>query len=185
MISHDSGIESYPVGIVFGAGIRNKSPSRIFSDRLQGASQFYKKGIIKKILISGDNSLESYDEPEAGKQFLISQGIPQEDIILDYAGFRTFDTCARAKKVFNIQRAILFTQEFHLPRALFLCHSFGIESKGFASDFQKYRGSLRFQTREYLAQILGFWERVFLPHDPKFLGEPIDIFPEEKQKESS
>ncbi len=156
--------------LVFGAGILGKNPSTIFSDRLIVASELYFSKKAKKILLSGDNSYQYYNEPESGKNFLKNLGIPPEDIILDYAGFRTHDSCARAKKIFGVSNAYLVTQKFHLPRAIFYCEQFGIKSIGVSSSLHSYQGTFKNYFRESLAHQNAFYEIFFFPHDPKFLG---------------
>src|SRR5688572_3666537 len=112
--------------IVFGAGLRRDGrPSPILRDRVQTAASLYLNGKVKKLLMSGDGQMENYNEPEAMRQLALSLGVPDEAISLDFAGSRTYDTCYRAKAVFGINSALLVTQRFHLPRALFLCNALG------------------------------------------------------------
>ena len=119
------------VAIVFGAGLRyDGTPTAILKDRVETAVQLHQQGKVDKLLMSGDNRVAEYNEPEAMRQYALELGIPEEDIVLDYAGRRTYDTCYRANAIFQVQSAILVTQSFHLPRALFLCNWFGVESTG-------------------------------------------------------
>ncbi len=164
------------VAIVFGAAARGGYPSDIYADRLRVAAELYFQQKIQKILISGDNRVDDYNEPQAGKSFLQAKGVPESDIILDYAGLRTHDTCVRAKKIFGVNEAYLVTQEFHLPRALFLCEHFGIQSHGVSASLQGYRGTLTNLIRESLAHQKAFYEVYFFPHDPKHLGKKEFIF---------
>lgn len=162
---------SYRVGIVLGAAVWGNGPSPAFADRLMGAMELYNAGKIKKILISGDNSSHDYNEPQNGKNFLIKNNIPASDIVLDYAGFRTYDTCVRAKKVFGLNKAIVITQEFHLYRSVFLCQNAGIKTVGFSARSKKYVSQYSNFFREALAHQKAFYEVYLFPHDPKFLGE--------------
>jgi len=171
-----SEISEKKVAIVFGAAARFGKPSDIFADRLRVAERLYKQKKIQKILISGDNKTHDYNEPQAGKTFLIAHEIPKNDIILDYAGFRTYDTCMRAKKIFGVDEAYLVTQQFHLPRAIFLCEHFGIKSKGVSASLQNYRGMMKNLLRETLAQQKAFYEVYLFSHPPKFLGKEEFIF---------
>ncbi len=164
------------IAIVFGAAAWGDRPSHVFEDRLQVAADLYHAHKIQKILVSGDNGHEDYNEPQAGKKFLLSQDIPEEDIVLDYAGFRTYDTCVRAKKIFGINDAYLVTQGFHLPRAVFLCEQFGIHSQGVSATLRPYRGDIKNYIRETLAQQKAFYETYIFRHDPKFLGKEEHIF---------
>lgn len=164
--------EDISIALVFGAGAWKNGPSDIFADRLTTASNLYTEGKIQKILISGDNGSIHYNEPETGKAYLMNMfGIPQSDIVLDYAGFRTYDTCVRAKKIWGIEKAFLITQGFHLPRAVFTCQYNGIESIGVSASKQPYQNHFKNLLRESLAQQKAFYEVLFFPHDPKFLGE--------------
>jgi vancomycin permeability regulator SanA len=116
------------VAIVFGAGLINGYPSKVLASRLDESIKLYKTNQISKILVSGDNRVSNYNEPQAMTQYLIDQGIVSSDIIQDFAGLRTVDTCYRAKNVFNVSSAYLISQPFHLPRAMWLCNKFGIET---------------------------------------------------------
>ena len=97
------------------------------------AAQLYFSGKVEKLLMSGDNRFVDYNEPEAMRQYARSLGVPEEAIVLDYAGRRTYDTCYRARDIFGVQSAILVTQNFHLPRALFTCNALGIRATGVES----------------------------------------------------
>lgn len=147
--------EAREVALVFGAGIgKNGGPSDALYDRLTVASQLYKADKVKHILVSGDNSSEDYNEPEVMSQTLQNAfAIPAEDITEDYAGRRTYDTCARAKEMFGVESAILVTQTFHLPRALYTCESLGIESSGVSATLQPYVFDVYYKKREYLATL--------------------------------
>jgi vancomycin permeability regulator SanA len=116
------------VAIVFGAGLINGYPSKVLQSRLDESIKLYKSNQISKILVSGDNREISYNEPQAMTQYLLDQGIVGSDIIQDFAGLRTVDTCFRAKNVFNVSSAYLISQPFHLPRAMWLCNKFGVET---------------------------------------------------------
>lgn len=168
-------LDAAPVAVVFGAAAWGKAPSPIFADRLQTAAELYFMGKTQKILISGDNSELRYNEPVVGQQFLLELGVPADDIVLDYAGFRTYDTCARAHAIFGIEQAILVTQRFHLPRALFLCSLQNIDVVGIAADRRRYRDLERNWLREQAARYTAFWEGLVLRHDPTVLGEKEEI----------
>jgi SanA protein len=110
------------IALVFGAGLRRDgSPTAILRDRVQSAVELYKSGKVKKLLMSGDNSYLDYNEPGAMREYALSLGVPETDIVLDYAGRRTYDSCFRALNIFGIKSAILVTQAFHLPRAVYTC----------------------------------------------------------------
>ncbi len=163
------------VAIVFGAAVWKTGPSDVFAERLMVAQKLYESGSVTKILISGDNGKLQYNEPETGKKYLIEKGVKEEDIVLDYAGFRTYDTCARATKIWNIKKAYLITQKFHLPRAIFTCEAFGISSVGVYSHLKEGQYFWNNIQREILAQQKAFYEVLFFEHDPKFLGEEEEL----------
>lgn len=146
------------VALVFGAGIgKNGGPSDALYDRLTVASQLYKAGKVSRILVSGDNSTENYNEPNVMAQTLENAfAIPSSDIIKDFAGRRTYDTCIRAKENFGVTHAILVTQEFHLPRALYTCNSLGVESIGISASLQPYIFDDYYKVREYAATLAMF-----------------------------
>lgn len=151
-------IPTSEVGIVFGAGVKkNGQPSDVLKDRLKTAAELYKTGKIRKILVSGDNRFENYSEPDAMYAYLIENlEIPKENVVRDFAGRRTFDTCKRAKEIFGVEAAILITQEYHLPRALFTCNELGIESVGLSATRQPYVLDKYFKLRELAAVYKAF-----------------------------
>ncbi|MDP2624726.1 MAG: ElyC/SanA/YdcF family protein [Candidatus Peregrinibacteria bacterium] len=171
----DEYMSSYPVGIVFGAGIKNDgTPSDILKDRLITAATLYQAGVLDKILVSGDNSQENYDEPQAMFDYLVQTwGIPEEDIVRDYAGRRTYDTCARAHEIWGIEEALLITQGYHLPRALFICNAMGIDSLGFSATRQTYAGEKWYKTREIIAIHVAILDVYILK--PDYIGGQPEI----------
>ncbi len=166
------------VVIVFGAGLRRDgTPTAILRDRVETAAHLFKDGKVEKLLMSGDNRFVEYNEPEAMRQYALSLGVPDEAIVLDYAGRRTYDTCYRAKAIFGVKSAILVTQDFHLPRALFLCNTLGLEAVGVKADNFYYLKRLRlyWNVRELLATVGAFMD-VYVNKPLPVLGEPEHIF---------
>jgi SanA protein len=164
--------------IVFGAGLKyDGSPTAVLRDRVDTAAQLYFAGKVEKLLMSGDNSTLDYNEPESMRQYALSLGIPNKDIVLDYAGRRTYDTCYRAKAIFGLDRAILVTQNFHLPRALYLCSALGIQAVGVQADNIYYRKLSRayWQARELFATF-GAVVDVQITKPMPILGQPEPIF---------
>ena len=167
------------VAIVFGAGLRwDGSPTAVLRDRVNTAVELYFAGKVEKLLMSGDNSYIDYNEPEAMRQYALSLGVPQEAIVLDYAGRRTYDTCYRAKAIFGVESAILVTQNFHLSRALFTCSALGLKAQGVEANNYYYlkRSRLYWNIREQFATVGAFWDVYFKKPLP-ILGEPEPIFP--------
>jgi len=166
------------LAIVFGAGLRRDgTPTPILRDRVETAASLYFSGKIEKLLMSGDNSFLSYNEPEAMRQYAISLGVPDHAIAMDYAGRRTYDTCYRAKAIFGMKSALLVTQKFHLPRALFLCNALGLDAYGVEANNRNYwRGSLFiWNFREQLATVGAFLD-VYVSSPLPILGKPEPIF---------
>jgi SanA protein len=166
------------VAIVFGAGLRRDgTPTAILRDRVETGVKLYLAGKVEKLLMSGDNSVEYYNEPEAMRQYALSFGVPSEDIVLDYAGRRTYDTCFRAKAIFRVENALLVTQKFHLPRALFLCNALGIKASGVEANNLSYRRSslLIWNIREQLATVTAFLD-IYVDKPSPILGLPEPIF---------
>lgn len=169
-------IPSDQIAIVFGAGIKKDgTPSDMLKDRLLTVTELYNLGVIDEILVSGDNRFEDYNEPEVMYQFLVDQGIPEDKIVRDYAGRRTYDTCMRAKTVWGLDHALLISQGYHLPRAIFTCHALGIESTGYSATLQSYVGEPWFKTREILALYVSVLD-VYLLHPDYVTGEPENDF---------
>ena len=174
-IDCDKSIDSYPVGIVLGARVIGADKvSDVYADRLQTAVNIYKQGKITKILISGDHGQTNYDEVNAGREYLLKEGVRPADIFLDHAGFDTYDSVYRAKNIFNINQALIITQEFHLPRALYLSKSIGMETLGCKADLHKYKDISSMQRREVFARIKA-WLNVVCRASSKYLGEKYDI----------
>ena len=166
-----------PVAIVFGAGLtKDGYPTAVLRDRVETAAQLYFSGKTEKLLMSGDNRVVEYNEPEAMRQYALDLGVPDEAIVLDYAGRRTYDTCYRASAIFQVQSAILVTQSFHLPRALFLCNSFGVKSNGVAANNIYFRkiSRLIWNARELFATTQAVWD-VYVAKPLPILGEPEPI----------
>ncbi|HNT30480.1 MAG TPA: ElyC/SanA/YdcF family protein [bacterium] len=164
----------YRVAIIFGAGLTNGRPSDVLTDRVKTGVELYEQGIVEKLLMSGDNRFVQYNEPAAMQKLAVELGVPVEDIVLDYAGRRTYDTCYRAQEIFGLEEAILITNEFHLPRALYTCNALGITSVGIASDKRSYIGESSWAAREFIASIVA-WIDVSVTHPEPILGvkEPI------------
>jgi len=148
-----------PVAVVYGAAIfRGNRLSSILRDRMDTAIHLYENEVVAAILVSGDRQDDSYDEARAMADYARAHGVPEDDIIIDQAGKRTYDTCYRARNTFNLESAILVTQEFHLPRALFTCKQIGLESIGVVADRRTYRGSNWYNFRETAATMIALYD---------------------------
>ena len=162
------------VGIIFGAGIRGDQPSKYLKDRLDAGILLYKSKRINKILLSGDNGREEYDELTVMKKYCYSHGVDTTKSVIDYAGFDTYSTMYRAKHIFKINRATLISQEYHLNRAIYIGQKLGIKSVGYSANKGEYRGYNYVCFREYGSIFKSFLD-VFRNREPHFLGNPIDI----------
>jgi vancomycin permeability regulator SanA len=164
-----------PVAIVFGAGVRGDRLSAVLFDRLETAVELYRAGKAAKLLVTGDHGRKSYDEPGAMAAFLEARGVRPEDIFLDHAGFDTYASLYRARAVFEVDRALLVSQDFHLPRALYYARRLGIEATGVRADRRPYQREGWYAVRELLASLKAVAVAdVFRPR-PRFLGPKIPI----------
>jgi len=166
-----------PVAIVFGAGLtRSGGPSAVLSDRIETAAELYHTGKVQKLLMSGDNRFVEYNEPGAMREYAIGLGVAENDIVLDFAGRRTYDTCYRARHIFGIQEAVLVTQSFHITRAVYTCNNLGVTSNGVRAEVRRYgRRSITFWTlREIPATSVALWE-VWVSRPLPVLGKPEPI----------
>lgn len=165
------------IAIVFGAGLeRNGGPTPILYDRVATAAELYRTGRVTKLLLSGDNRFVEYNEPEVMRQTALQLGVPNDALVLDYAGRRTYDSCYRARDIFGVNHAILVTQAFHLDRALYICNSLGIDSLGLIADRRVYDANsvTGWQLRE-AAATLAAWIDVNIAHPVPVLGDKIPI----------
>lgn len=168
-------MEKTKIGIVFGAGLdQNGYPSQVLAERVRVGANLYKQGIVKKLIMSGDNRYENYNEPLAMQKYAIELGVDSEDIQPDFAGRRTYDTCIRAKEVFGVNEAVLITQDFHINRALYICNKTGIESYGVIPSgsrpvFEKY-----YRVRDIISLVVAFVD-VKIRQPEVVLGEKITI----------
>ena len=148
--------------IILGAGVRpDGNPCDLLADRLDTGAKVYVRRICKTILLTGDNSGEGYNEPAVMKKWIMEKytevNVRDKDVIIDNCGFCTYDSIKRAKNVFNIKSAIISTNRYHLPRAIFIARRFGIEAYGIASDMRTYDRMKKYILRERLAQIKDFF----------------------------
>ncbi len=151
-----------PVAIVFGAGLnRNGTPSPILADRLDGAISLYRSSKVERLLMTGDGTTNQ--EVTSMRAYALRQGVPDRAILTDAAGLRTYDSCYRAAHNFAITSAVLVTQGYHLPRALYLCNSLGIDSVGLKAGRDAYPNQDYYNSREFLATFLS-WVDINIGH---------------------
>lgn len=161
--------------LVLGCAVwEDNEPSPMLKDRLDTAIALYKAGIAPKLLLSGDNSIAEYSEPDCMLQYTLAQGVPPEDIFLDFAGFSTYESVYRARAIFKADRLIVVTQKYHLFRALKACDALGIKAVGVAAGQRKYAGRYYREAREVLARDKDFFKGI-IKAKPTFLGDEIPI----------
>lgn len=160
--------------MVLGCGVYQNNPTPLLEDRLKRGVAVFQTGVSPKILMSGDHGQENYDEVNVMKQYALDQGIPEEDIFMDHAGFSTYESMCRAREIFGIDKMIIVTQKYHLPRAVYLARKLGIEAYGIASDYRSFGGQFYRDCREVLARVKDLFVAIIQP-DPTYLGEAIPI----------
>lgn len=169
------------VGIVFGtshwtrSGVRNP----YYDARIHAASRLNRLGRVEHLLLSGDNRTRQYNEPVTMWRDLRRQHVRDEDMTLDYAGFSTFDTLSRARDVFGVQKVLLITQSWHLPRALFIADALGLEARGCSAPSRPAAGQWRLEAREWVARAATVGDLYLWGREPYFLGplEPLQVAP--------
>ncbi|NMP27152.1 outer membrane permeability protein SanA [Rahnella sp. SAP-1] len=163
------------VGVVLGTAkyYRTGVINQYYLYRMQGAINAYNSGKVKYLLLSGDNALQSYNEPMTMRRDLMAAGIPSSDIVLDYAGFRTLDSIVRTRKVFDTNDFLIITQRFHCERALFIALHMGIQAQCFAVPSPK--DILTVRVREIFARLGALNDLYLLKRQPRFLGPLIPI----------
>jgi SanA protein len=162
--------------LVLGAQVYpNGRPSIMLADRVHAAEALYRAGKVSKLLLSGDHGRWDYDEPGTMRRMLLADGIPARDIFTDHAGFDTWDSAQRARRVFDVRSAVVVTQGFHMARALFDARRAGLQVTGFVADRRGYgRVMGRLELREAFARVKAVGDAV-VGAGPKFLGAQIPI----------
>ena len=172
---------SAPVGIVFGTSYWTRGGGRNphYAARLDAAARLLRMQRVQHLLLSGDNRTRYYNEPVTMWRDLRKVNVRDSDMTLDYAGFSTFDTLVRAREIFAVEQALLITQAWHLPRALFIADALGIEATGCAAPTRRAAGEWRLRVREWLARVATLGDLYIWQREPYFLGprEPLQIAP--------
>lgn len=150
------------------------NPNRFFFQRMNAAAELFAAEKIKHLLVSGDNSSKYYNEPRDMLQALGDLNIPEKDISLDFAGFRTLDSVIRSKEVFGQDSITIVTQEFHCYRSLFIARKSGLSAVAFSADDGGPIG-ITLAFREILARSFAVADLYIFKREPKFLGEEIQL----------
>ncbi|MCD9498707.1 vancomycin high temperature exclusion protein [Photobacterium carnosum] len=177
-IYHDPAkLPAYKVGLVLGTSkYIAKTLNPYYTYRMSAAVDLYNKHKVDVFLVSGDNAHRSYNEPRTMKRDLLKAGVAKNEIVLDYAGFRTLDSVVRAKEVFDTNRFVIITQQFHCERALFIADHYNINATCLAvKEPQRGMASFKIRVREVFARVKAMIDLFILHEQPKFLGpkEPI------------
>jgi len=150
------------------------SPSLMLADRLEKGIELYESGASARLLMSGDHGRSEYDEVNTMKAFAVEQGVPSEAVFMDHAGFSTYDSIYRAKDVFQAEKIIVVSQEYHLSRALYIAERLGLDAYGVAAADISYQGATYRSLREAAARGKDFL-LAWVQHQPKFLGEAVPV----------
>jgi SanA protein len=169
------------VGVVFGTSHWTRSGMRNphFQARMRTAAQLINQQKVQHLLLSGDNRTQAYNEPRAMWRDLSRRGVAPEQLTMDFAGFSTYDTLARARDVFQLNEAVLITQNWHLPRAVFIAHSLGMQVTGCVAEEREGAGGWHVLLREWAARVATLGDLYIWGREPYFLGppEPIHLSP--------
>ncbi len=164
-------------GLLLGTSkyVTNGNQNLFYSNRIAAAVALFEAKKIDYIIVSGDNRYLSYNEPRLMQQDLVNAGIPEDRVIPDYAGFRTFDSVIRSKKVFLQDTVTIISQAFHLERALYIAHQNNMDAIGFAAAFPDHDWAYKVLVREYFARVALMLDLYVNHTEPRFLGEEIPI----------
>ena len=158
-VEEAAALEDVDCIIILGAGLRSDgSPSDMLTDRLLTGIDLIENGSEARLLLSGDNSGEHYNEVGAMLTFVSDRGIAEERILLDNEGFSTFESVCRAAREYGAEKVIIVTQSYHLHRALYIARQFRLEAYGVSADVRSYRGQLYRDMREHLARVKDFYK---------------------------
>lgn len=172
---HEAGVTAAPVALVLGAQVYpDGTPSSFLAARLDLARRLYASGRVRVLLVSGDGRAAVYDEPTAMRAYLIAAGVPAAAIVTDNHGLDTYDSCARAQRVFGVTACTVVTQSYHLPRAVATARALGLDANGVGDDSVRrrvawWRGAARDQVAcvKTLLDLLTRRDPVLGGHDPR------------------
>lgn len=160
--------------LVLGAGVYGNKPRPMLEDRILTGIELYNNGVAKKIIMSGDHGQEDYDEVNVMKSYAIDEGINSSDIFMDHAGFSTYDSIYRLKEIFEVDKVVIVTQEYHLYRALYIAKELEIEAYGVSANLRDYPGQFKREVREILARDKDLVKVIFKPSST-YVGETIPV----------
>lgn len=169
-----AGVPERPVGLVLGTSkyARRGKVNRYYSARIEAAAALWKAGKVHKLIVSGDNRQHDYNEPKVMRADLVAAGVPKSAIVCDYAGLRTLDSVARAKRIFGQDKVTIISQQFHNERAIFLAKGWDLDAIALNADSPSL--SPRLKARETLARVQAVWDRA-AHTQPRHMGEKITL----------
>jgi SanA protein len=170
-------VPPHDVGLVLGtsAKVAGGYENPFFRNRIEAAAALYRAGKVRHLILSGDNHVQGYDEPSDMQAALLERGVPLNALTLDYAGFRTLDSVVRAKAVFGQTRITIISDDFHLPRALFLASAYQVDAIGFSSAPVAEIYARKTKWRESFARLKAMLDVYVFGTQPKFYGPPVEI----------
>lgn len=164
-------LDDRPIALVFGGGmVTEEKMSVMQTDRVQSAIDLYHAGKVQQIIMTGDDGSNRFNEVDAMRNFAVEQGIPSENVLTDWHGYRTYDSCYRAKHVYQATSIIAVSQQFHLPRIIYICKHMGIDTIGYAADKREYGAWWTPKVREALARVLAWWDVEVLQPAPQVIS---------------
>ena len=168
-------LENMDCILVLGCGVRaDGRPSDMLADRLERSIELYRLGVAPKLIMSGDHGQVEYDEVNTMKDYAIAAGVPSEDIFMDHAGFSTYESMYRAREIFQVEKLVIVSQEYHLYRGIYNAERMGMEAYGVSADLRNYVGQSYMNAREILARCKDVFMGIFKP-EPTYLGESIPV----------
>jgi SanA protein len=164
-------VPEMPVALVFGCNrLVGDRPNLYFKYRIEAAVALWEAGKVRCFLVSGDNHVKGYNEPEDMKTALVEAGVPAEKVACDYAGLRTLDSVVRAKEIFGVDRVIFVSQRFHNERAVYLADANGLTARGLNARDVSGAAGRKTNYREWLARVKMWLDVKVLGTEPRFLG---------------
>ncbi|MGE4354683.1 MAG: vancomycin high temperature exclusion protein [Oscillospiraceae bacterium] len=170
-----AGLQDVDCILILGCAVwANNTPSPMLEDRLIQGIKLYEADAAPKIIVSGDHGKKYYDEVGVMRTYCLDSGVPSEDVFMDHAGFSTYESMYRARDIFEVKKAVIVTQKYHLYRAVYSARKLGIEAYGVASDLRPYAGQPYRDAREILARVKDFFYVIVAP-EPTYLGDVIPV----------
>jgi SanA protein len=165
------------VALVLGTSktLANGWGNHFFQRRMEAAAELYHAGKVSQLLLSGDHSSADYNEPADMRDALLAKGVPESAMTLDSAGMRTLDSVVRAREIFGLKSCLIVTDDFHLPRAVFLANHFGLPATGYETEPLAWNVSVKTRLREYLARVKVLLDVYLLGTEPRHLGEKLPM----------